>query len=253
MAQWLSVSTQFLTDPKIETLGDRHGPAGPLIIFALMARAKIAANAGRVTCSFRTLAHEAFTERADVRRVIESAADVRLITVEDMGEAEATVHFPAFLRWQDAGRKAKEREAENPSPKANVRRSPEASGPVPTDKQTDKQTKRDLSAGKRPTPGRQVFDAWVEATGKNPNAVKFSKERQSLISRRLMEWPLEDLLDAVKGWRHSPHHRGENERQTVYNDLDLLLRNAKNIERFRDLERESRRRRPASTPEGFVP
>lgn len=109
------------------------------------------------------------------------------------------------------------------------------------------------STDKPPTPGRQVFDAWVEATGKNAKAVKFSKERQALLNRRLKDWPLEDLLDAVKGWRHSPHHRGENERQTVYNDLELLLRNAKNIERFRDLERESRRRKPASTPEGFVP
>ena len=110
-----------------------------------------------------------------------------------------------------------------------------------------------MSTDKPPTEGRQIFDAWVEATGKNPKTVKFSDDRKKLIARRLKEWPLEDLLDAVRGWRHSPHHRGDNDRQTVYNDLEMLLRNAKNIERFRDLERESRRRRPASTPEGFVP
>lgn len=146
MARWLSMSTQFLSDPKIEALGERHGPGGPLIIFALMARAKVAADAGRVTCSFRTLAHESFTDREEVRRVIESAAEVSLITVEDLTEAEATVHFPAFRRWQEAGRKAKERESENPAPEANVRRRPEVSGPVPTDRQTDKETEKEKNA-----------------------------------------------------------------------------------------------------------
>ena len=85
-------------------------------------------------------------------------------------------------------------------------------------------------------PAAKVFDAWIEATGKTDRTV-FTPERRKLVAKQLKHYPVDDLVDAVKGWRHSPHHRGENERNTVYNDLDLLLRDAKHIETFRDLER----------------
>ncbi len=37
---------------------------------------------------------------------------------------------------------------------------------------------------------------------------------------------------------HSPHHRGQNDRGQPYCDLELLLRDAAHIERFRDLDRD---------------
>lgn len=86
------------------------------------------------------------------------------------------------------------------------------------------------------TPPEAVFDAWKESAGKN-GGTQFSPERRRLVARALKNYPLEDVIDAVRGWRHSPHHRGENDRQTVYNDLDVLLRDAKHIEMFRDYER----------------
>ena len=83
-----------------------------------------------------------------------------------------------------------------------------------------------------------VFEAWIESTGRTSRTVLDAKRRR-LIEQRLADFPVADLLDAVRGWRHSPHHRGENEQRTVYNDLGLLLRDAANVERFRDLERDS--------------
>ena len=82
---------------------------------------------------------------------------------------------------------------------------------------------------------RAVFDAWVQSTGKT-RAVLDSKRRARIVGA-LKNFTVDELVDAVRGWRHSPHHRGENERRTVYNDLDLLLRDAARIEKFRDLER----------------
>jgi hypothetical protein len=92
----------------------------------------------------------------------------------------------------------------------------------------------------RPTPTtvevRRVFDAWVESTEKT-GRTQLDKKRQRLIVNALKAYPIEDVLDAVRGWRRSPHHRGENDSGAVYNDLGLLLRNAEKIEHFRDLER----------------
>ncbi len=81
-----------------------------------------------------------------------------------------------------------------------------------------------------------VFEAWKASTKKTA-ATKLDRDRTRLITAALKDYPLEDVLDAVRGWEHSAHHRGENDTNTVYNDLGLLLRNAANIERFRDLAR----------------
>lgn len=81
---------------------------------------------------------------------------------------------------------------------------------------------------------RCVFDAWCAATGRGRS--KLTPDRDKLIRKQLKVYSVEDLVAAVRGWIHVPHNRGENDRHLVYNDLELLLRDAKHIERFRDLE-----------------
>jgi hypothetical protein len=89
---------------------------------------------------------------------------------------------------------------------------------------------------RKPGDPELVFGAWLESTGRTTQTV-FSPERKRAITRALKSYPVADLLDAVDGWRFSAHHRGENESGTVYNDIELLLRDAKRIEKFRDLKR----------------
>lgn len=85
---------------------------------------------------------------------------------------------------------------------------------------------------------RKVFDTWQESkaaqSGHKQTAV-LDEPRRKQIQRALRNHSLDDVLAAVQGWRKSPHHRGENDTATVYNDLELLLRNAGHIEKFRDL------------------
>lgn len=80
---------------------------------------------------------------------------------------------------------------------------------------------------------QRVFDAWIDSTGRTDRTVLDTKRRR-LIQAALERYPVDDVLDAVRGWQHSPHHRGENDSGTVYNDLGLLLRDPAHIERFRD-------------------
>ena len=81
-----------------------------------------------------------------------------------------------------------------------------------------------------------VFDAWRLSTGKNGRTVLNAK-RLRLIRSALKDYPLEDVLDAVRGWSKSPFHCGQNEARKVWNDIELLLRDGQHIEAFRDLER----------------
>lgn len=96
-----------------------------------------------------------------------------------------------------------------------------------------------------PTPVEQVFFAWRESTGKT-SRTQLNRDRRKVIEKAFAfqeEFTTEELIAAVRGWRHSSHHRGENEQRTPYNSLKVLLRDADQIEKFRDLELAHRARR----------
>ena len=80
------------------------------------------------------------------------------------------------------------------------------------------------------TDTQRVFVAWARSTGKMQS--RLDGTRADLIRRRIASHGVEVVLAAVTGWQHSAHHRGENDRGTVYNGLDLILRNGSNVERF---------------------
>ncbi len=109
--------------------------------------------------------------------------------------------------------------------------------PVEGEEEAEEKEKSTPLSGK-PDEARQVFDAWIISTGRTGRTV-FSAERKRIIHNALKVFPLADLLDAVEGWRFSAHHRGENESGTVYNDIELLLKSAKQVEKFRDLKRKA--------------
>jgi len=83
---------------------------------------------------------------------------------------------------------------------------------------------------------RIIFDTWTESTGRTRS--KLDEKRRRLIRGALDQFPVEDLLDAVVGWKQDPFYCGENDRGRSFNDLGLLLRDAEHVERFRDLARQ---------------
>ena len=82
----------------------------------------------------------------------------------------------------------------------------------------------------------RVFDAWLLATQRTGRTV-LTEKRKRVILTALKSYSVDDVVDAVRGWRNSPYHCGDNRQRTVYNGLELLLRDAEHIEKFRDLER----------------
>lgn len=101
---------------------------------------------------------------------------------------------------------------------------------------------------------RQVFDAWRGACGKTSKCL-LTPKREKVIKARVAEgYELQDLLDAVRGWKHSPFHCGDNDSGTIYNELTLLLRDGDHVEKFRDLWRAGppKAKRQPSAAERFL-
>jgi hypothetical protein len=77
---------------------------------------------------------------------------------------------------------------------------------------------------------RLVFEHWQKVMN-HPRA-KLTPERQRKIERSLKNYDAASLCKAIDGCSKTPHNMGKNDRSEVYDDIELILRDASHIERF---------------------
>lgn len=77
-------------------------------------------------------------------------------------------------------------------------------------------------------PVDRVFEHWQTEYGKR-KAVLDPKRRKA-IQRALEGYDEPTLCAAISGYKLSPHHMGQNDQRTVYDDIELFLRDSKRIE-----------------------
>ncbi len=79
---------------------------------------------------------------------------------------------------------------------------------------------------------QQVFEHWRKAMGKNARTA-FDPKRQRAVKARFLEgWTPEDLKLAVDGCLATPWNMGANDRHERYDDLELICRDSKHVEKF---------------------
>lgn len=77
-------------------------------------------------------------------------------------------------------------------------------------------------------PVDSIFDHW-RTVHEHPKAV-LDKKRRALIRSALKSYDEQQLKDSISGYKNSPHHTGVNERNTPYDTIELMLRDAKHID-----------------------
>lgn len=77
-------------------------------------------------------------------------------------------------------------------------------------------------------PVKLIFDHWRQVH-EHPKSV-LDKKRRTLINARLKDFDEQQIKDSISGYKHSPHHMGKNEHGTVYDSIELLLKDTKHIE-----------------------
>jgi len=75
-----------------------------------------------------------------------------------------------------------------------------------------------------------VFAYWQEKL-KHPRAI-LTPERRAKIKRSLTHYLPADLCKAIDGCAATPHNMGDNDRGEKYDDIELIVRDAKHVERF---------------------
>ena len=111
-----------------------------------------------------------------------------------------------------------------------------------TEKETEEEEEREtevekpLSSSQKREPDRsaevrEVFDYWREVH--DHARARLDDKRYRNIRARLSDgYTVDDLKTAIDGCLKSPHHQGENDRATVYDDIELICRSAKHVDQF---------------------
>jgi hypothetical protein len=105
---------------------------------------------------------------------------------------------------------------------------------VATQEKRREEKKEDLKSLVEPCStgeAQQVFEEWVKVHGKGKGA-KFTPKRKRLVLARLKDYPVERLFAAIRGCKKSPHHQGQNQTATKYDDLALICRDGEHVEMF---------------------
>lgn len=88
---------------------------------------------------------------------------------------------------------------------------------------------RDVPQKRDDGPIDRVFGHWCSEFN-HPKAVLDPKRRKS-IQRALERYDEPTLCQAISGYKFSPHHMGQNEQRTVYDDIELFLRSSSHVEK----------------------
>lgn len=115
--------------------------------------------------------------------------------------------------------------------------------------QTQNRTEAEQSKGKtlveqKPldpasNPVQTIFAYWQKIMASPKSAL--DKKRRVLIEVALQSYQPADICKAIRGCSKSPHNMGKNERNTKYNGLNLILRDAEHIDYFMNLDSGSAR------------
>lgn len=116
----------------------------------------------------------------------------------------------------------------DPDPDPNPKPDPKINPPQPPPSKKSAKKKRNLEKFKII---QRVFDAWREVMN-HPNAKLDDKRKKALGKALDLEYTENDLQLAIRGCKNTPFNMGDNDRGEIYDDLTLILRDAKHIEQF---------------------
>lgn len=105
--------------------------------------------------------------------------------------------------------------------------------------ETREETSVEVSVGKSKIV-EELFEFWQTVHG-HPTA-RLTNERRKKISGRLKSgYTPEQIQEAILGCKASPFHQGQNDKNTIYDDIDLICRDDTKLEQFMGYKRQPNR------------
>lgn len=161
-----------------------------------------------------------------VERWLNEMASVGLISFYQ-SKSERYLHILRFEETQPAGKNGKRyKRFPLPGESGCIQVNPELSSASHNHNQDQDQNHISLAEQ-----ARRVFGFWREHM-KHPKAALDDKREKAIKARLRDGYSVDDLMLAVKGCRLTPHNMGKNDRNQVYDDVELICRDAAHVDRF---------------------
>lgn len=152
-------------------------------------------------------------------------------------ESESTLPDMSVGTLTNEGTKPESPEITEPEQTSNtelVTREPRVEHSTEGEKEREKEREGERNNMSRQTRDqvKEVFDHWITTMGKTSQA-KLTDKRKKCIEARLKEgYTVDQIKQAIEGCAKSPHHMGQNDSGTVYDDLTLICRSGDKVEQF---------------------
>ncbi len=118
----------------------------------------------------------------------------------------------------------------NPNPNPNPNSNPKVSVGLES-----------VERGELATKTQEIFAYWQQ-THAHPKAMLDEKRAKAIKSRLNEGYTVERIKSAIRGIKLSGYHMGKNDRNTVYDDIELICREGKRLDNFADLDEKARAR-----------
>lgn len=178
--------------------------------------------------------------------------DVGLIEFYTGKAGEPLLHILDFVETQPAGKNGKRiKKFPLPGESSAIQVNPVSSSATHNHNhnhnqdQNENDNQTDLSRS-RAAQVRCVFEFWQEHLNHPKSALDSKRER--VITQRLKDgYSVDDLKTAIRGLRLTPYNMGQNDRRQVYDDIELICRDAAHVDRFIQTAKQSESRPQAKT------
>jgi hypothetical protein len=97
---WSPLDREYLAQDTIRELGQKFGPAGPLVFLALVLEAGKTPSGGRVEMRYRGLAQLAFVDADKAREVIAAACKAELLDEFEGDSDRFKAHLTRYDAWE---------------------------------------------------------------------------------------------------------------------------------------------------------
>jgi hypothetical protein len=227
---WLALDARFLADPRIRKLVRAHGPAGGLLVIALLAEAKQQGQGGRAHVATDLLSMTTGIPEDTIEAIVADAEKHEALELVHSGDGEITVAFPKWGEWQKDVTNAERQARHRAKQSVTCNGSNDSVTPTGQDR-TGEQT---ASSGKPDTEAEVITKLcayWQEQCDHQKANVGPKTARYRKVRARLRDgYTPRDIATAIQGAARAPFINDEGKK---FDDLELICRNAEKLEDFR--------------------
>ncbi len=106
-------------------------------------------------------------------------------------------------------------------------------GTIPIEQEpVESDSKNENQRTRKAAPSMSVSEVWEYYRTKRPKVRVLGDDVEKNIKARLKKFTVEEICRAIDGNFRSPYHCGQNDRQTEYHELELIVRNDTKVNMF---------------------